>query len=172
DAVRELEGAAKLVSDERADDGKPRPLRRAGGDPAAVVRDREHDLAVATAEVDVDAPAAVLERVAEELGEDERERGRAMAGEEHRLELLVDGAAVRDALHQDAAEPPEEIGEVDVVVAALREELVHRGDREDPVHRVLERLSRVDRSGRARLQAQEGRDRLEVVLDTVMDLLG
>ena len=48
---------------------------------------------------------------------------------------------------------------------------MHGGDREDPVDRVVERAPRVDLVA-ARLQPQERRDRLQVVLDAVVDLLG
>ena len=70
------------------------------------------------------------------------------------------------------AQPVEQLGEVDVLVALLGQHLVHRGDREDPVDRVLERLPRIDVLGVARLQAEQGRDGLQVVLDAVVDLLG
>ena len=64
-----------------------------------------------------------------------------------------------------------QLGELDDVLAVLRQHLVHGGDREDPVDGVAERLPRIDALG-ARLQAQERRDGLEVVLDAVVDLLG
>ena len=49
---------------------------------------------------------------------------------------------------------------------------MHRRDREDPVDRVLERLARIDAVGRARLEPEQRRDGLQVVLDAVVDLLG
>ena len=52
----------------------------------AVVGDREHDITVAPRERNRDRPAAVLEGVAEELAEDERERRRALPRERDRLE--------------------------------------------------------------------------------------
>src|ERR671936_617335 len=54
-------------------------VEREGGrvrEPGAVVRDREHELAVPARELDLDPLAAVLERVLQELSEHERERGR------------------------------------------------------------------------------------------------
>ena len=51
------------------------------------------------------------------------------------------------------------------------EHLVHRGDREDPVDRVPQRLLRVDVRC-PRLQPQERGHGLQVVLDPVVDLLG
>ena len=114
----------------------------------------------------------MLERVAEQLREDERERGRAVAGEQHLLERRPHLPAGADALHEHPPQPVEQVGEVDVVLALLGQHLVHRRDREDAVHRVLERLARVDVVGVARLQAQQRRDGLQVVLDAVVDLLG
>ena len=52
----------------------------------------------------------------------------------------------------------------------LRQHLVDRRDREDPVDGVVQRLLRVDVL-RPCLQPQERRDRLQVVLDAVVDLL-
>jgi len=52
----------------------------------------------------------------------------------------------------------------------LRQDFVHGGDCEDPIHGVLEGLPGVG-AGCSRLQAKERRDRLEVVLDAVVDLL-
>jgi hypothetical protein len=116
--------------------------------------------------------AAVLERVLEQLREDERERGRAVAGARDGLERRVDLAARADALDEHRAQPLEQVGEVDVVVAPLRQHLVHGRDREDPADRVLERLARVDRAVGTRLEAQQRRDGLQVVLDAMVDLLG
>ena len=139
--------------------------------PVAVVGDREHDLAVPLRERDRDVVAAVLERVLEELGEDERERGRALAGERDGLELRGHVLPGDEPLHEHRAQPVDELAEVDVVLAMLGEHLVDGRDREDPVHRVVQRLPRVDVVG-PRLQAEERGDRLQVVLDAVVDLLG
>ena len=108
----------------------------------------------------------------EQLREDERERRRALAGERHRLELGRHLAAGADALHEHRAQPVEQLGEVDVLVALLGQHLVHGRDREDPVDRVLERLARIDVAGVPRLEPQQRRHGLEVVLDPVVDLLG
>src|SRR5579864_1930941 len=70
----EGEGAPELVAHERADDREARPLARLGREPRPVVGDLEHDLAVVGVDADPDMLAAVLERVPEQLGEDERER--------------------------------------------------------------------------------------------------
>ena len=115
--------------------------------------------------------AAVLERVREQLAEDERERRGALAGELDRLELGGDLLARRRAPGRASREAGRELGEIDDVPAVLGQLLVHRGDREDPVDRVAERLLRVDALG-PRLEPQERGDRLQVVLDPVVDLLG
>ena len=83
------------------------------------------------------------------------------------MHLLV----ARQALHERFPEPLEELAEVDVVVIALHQDLVDGGDRQDPVDRVVERPQGID-TDRPRLQPQERCDRLKVVLDAVVDLLG
>ena len=147
----------------------PSPL--AGRQPAAVVRDRERDARRSPRQLDPDIAAAVLERVLEELAEDERERRCAVAGERHRLEVRLDVLPDDEALHEHRPQPLDQLGEVDVVLAVLGQHLVDGGDREDPVDRVGQRPARVDLR-RARLQPQQRGDGLEVVLDPVVDLLG
>src|SRR5438309_9907209 len=66
----ELERPLELVPDERLHDREPGAGALASH-AVAVVRDREHDLAVAPLELERDMGSAVLERVLEELGEDE-----------------------------------------------------------------------------------------------------
>ena len=139
--------------------------------PGAVVGDRERDVAVSLRELDAHRRAAVLERVLEELREHEGERGRPLAGERDRLERRLDLLPGDEPLDEHRAQPVDQLAQVDVVVAVLRQHLVHRRDRQDPVDRVGERLARIH-VVRARLQPQERGDRLEVVLDAVMDLLG
>src|SRR5262245_16299390 len=65
------ECALELVGDERAYDREARPVARAVR-PAAFVRDGEDNVAVPLRELDLDPAGAVLERVLEELAEDER----------------------------------------------------------------------------------------------------
>ncbi len=77
-----------------------------------------------------------------------------------------------DTLHERCAQPPEQIGEINVVVAALGQQFVHRGNREDAVHGIFECLLRVDHAVGARLESQQRRNGLKVVLDAVVDLLG
>ena len=114
------------------------------GDPAPVVGDREHDLTVSLRQLDPDRVAAVLERVLEQLAEDERKRGRAPARERHMGERGLDALLRAQALHEHRAQPVEQLVEIDLLVAPLGQHLVHGSDREDPVDRVLERLPRVD----------------------------
>ena len=76
-----------------------------------------------------------------------------------------------ETLDEHRAQPLEQLGQVDGILPVLRQHLVHRGDGEDPVDRVSERLARIDALG-ARLQPEQRRDGLEVVLDAVVDLLG
>src|SRR5947208_2181920 len=78
----ELEPAVQLVADEGADD------REAGAVGASVasgagVDDREQHVPVPKGELDANVLAAVLERVLQQLAEDERERRRPRAGERY-----------------------------------------------------------------------------------------
>ena len=123
-----------------------RPVPAAhGADTRAVVGDREHDLAVPPRELDANAVAAVLERVLQQLGEDQGERRRASAGKRDRLELRRHLLAAADALDEHRAQPVDQVGELDVLVAPLGQQLVHRRDRENAIDRMLERLARIDR---------------------------
>ena len=86
------------------------------------------------------AIAAVLERVAEQLAEDEGERGRPLTRKldvgERRGHLL----AGDEPLDEHRPEPVDELVEIDDVLAMLGEHLVDGRDREDAVDRVAERL--------------------------------
>ena len=93
----------------------------------------------------------MLERVLEELAEHERERGRPAARERDRLQVCLDLLRRGEALEEHRAQPLDELVQLDVVVAPLGQHLVHGGDREDAVDRVVERLARVDLLCRARL---------------------
>ena len=115
-------------------------------DPGAVVGDREHDVAVPPRERDRDVVAAVLERVLEELGEDERERGGTLAGERDRLEVGRHVLPRHQPLHEHRAQAVDELAEVDVVLAMLGQHLVHGRDGEDPVDRVVRATSAGRRS--------------------------
>src|SRR3954447_13208659 len=74
-AAQEFEPAVQLVPDERPHDGEAGavgPLVASG----AGVRDRQENVPVPPSELDADVFAAVLERVLQELAEDERQRRR------------------------------------------------------------------------------------------------
>ena len=169
---RRARASPELVTNERPNDRKAGPLGRLVGDPPAVVGDLEHRLAVRSDQHDADVMPAVLERIAEQLGEDERQSGGAIPCQAHRLELGRHLAARPDPLHEHRPEPVEELREIDVLVPLLGQHLVDGRDREDPVDRVHQRLPRIDVLGIARLQPQQRRDRLQVVLDAMVDLLG
>ena len=96
----------------------------------------------------------MLERVREELAEDERERRRALAGELDRLELGGNVLSGDEPLHERRAKSIDELGEVDDVLPVLGQLLVDGGDRENPVDRVPERLPGIDSLG-ARLQSEQ-----------------
>jgi hypothetical protein len=124
-----------------------------------------HEGAV-TAKLDTPVTAAVLDRVGGELAEHQGERGRAL-GREHDgreragLERPVERAS------QHPAQSPHEVGAVHVLVATRGQKVVHLGDREHAADRVAQRALRIDSA--AGREAQERRDRLQVVLDAVMD---
>src|SRR5919201_3606461 len=87
--VSELEGPLQLVPNQRTHDreaGAGANFRR----DTAVVRDHEHRVAVPACKLDPHLVAAVLERVLEELAEDERQRGGAVSGKRDRLEICLD----------------------------------------------------------------------------------
>jgi len=113
---RELEGPPKLVPDERPHDRQARAVP-VSGEAAAVVRDREHDVPVRLRELDRDMLAAVLQRVLEELGEDEREGGRLLARQRDGLQVRGDLFPLDEALYEHRAEPVDELSEFDVVLA-------------------------------------------------------
>ena len=120
-----------------------------------------------------DVRAAVLERVAEQLREDERERGRAVAGERHRLEPRLDLACpaptpwtsiARRRPSRSARSTSSSRRSVSTSCTAAIARI-----------RLTESSSALRGStppGGARLQAQQRRDGLQVVLDAVVDLLG
>ena len=114
--------------------------------PALAARSRAPSSAIASTtlvtsprELDPDPVAAVLERVLEQLAEDERERGRLVAAERDRLERGLDRLLGAEALDEHRAQPVEQLVQVDLLVALLGQHLVHGRDREDAVDRVLER---------------------------------
>ena len=142
------------------------------GDPAAVVGDREHDVAVPPASsTRTESPPCSSAFWSSSLKTSASAVARLPASEtgSSAVSTRLPGA---EPLDEHRAQPVEQLVEVDVVVALLGQHLVHRGDREDPVDRVVERLARVDLLAGARLKPQQRGDGLEVVLDPVVDLLG
>ena len=143
---------------------------RAPSVPGALVGDREDDVAVALRELDLDPAGAVLERVLEQLAEDERERGRAVARERDLLEPRLDVAAAADPLHEHRAQPVDSSASstsssrcsvsASCTAAIARMRLTECSS-----------ASRGSTPSALRLQAQERGDGLEVVLDAVVDLL-
>ena len=138
--------------------------------PVAVVGDREHDVAVAPAELDPHVVAAVLERVLQQLGEDERERGRARA-------RRATPARARRVTSLPPPTPCTSIARSRSIRSASStyhrgagcEQLIHRCNGPDAVDRCSS-ASRGSIFRRPRLQAQQRRDGLQVVLDAVVDL--
>ena len=121
---------------------RPVPAARAV-DPGAVVGDRQHDVAVPLRELDPHRVAAVLERVLEQLARrrapaPSRGRPPATTGSSDGCDLLP----AAEPLDEHRAQPLEQLAEVDALVAPLGQHLVHGGDREDPVDRVVERAPR------------------------------
>src|SRR6185503_2886885 len=101
--LEERERAPELVANERAHDREPGAVAVAV-QPLAVVSDGEDDVVPALRELDRDRAPAVLERVAEQLREDERERRRAVARERHRLQHCVHRLRPAEALDERRAQ--------------------------------------------------------------------
>ena len=112
---------------------------------AAVVGDREHDVAVPprTARSRRAARRARARSRSSSLKTSASAVARWPASDD-RLELGGHLLARDETLDEHRPQPVEQLGEIDVVLAVLRQHLVHRGDREDPVDRVPERLARID----------------------------
>ena len=87
---------------------------------------------------------------------DERELDRAIG----RLQALLGEAEQRT----------DDLDERDVVARLARQRLVDEGDRADPPHRLADGGDRLGVRQPPRLQPQQRRDRLQVVLDAVVDL--
>ena len=116
-----------------------------------------------------DLTATVLERIRVELAEYEGDGRRDVTSHLNGLELRVGGRRA-EPVAEHRRQPPHQVCEVDVALAARGRQVVHLGDREDAIDGVCERPLRVARARRA--QPQQRRHRLQVVLDAVVDLLG
>src|SRR5437868_10210076 len=85
----------------------------------SLVCDCEHDVAVSARELDADVPCAVLERVLKQLAEHERKRGRPGAGKRDGFEPCRHVATSGKSLDEHGAQPVDEIGQLDVLLALL-----------------------------------------------------
>ena len=180
--VGQRELAVQLLLDQRPDQPQPEPTLSdppgtEGGRPLAVVVDlQDHRVVLAAAQLDRDRPVAVaqavLDRVLDQLVQHHRQRGGHGRVDPHRGRVQLDVgvlAAQRAGQHLDDATG--HVGHVHRALELLGQGLVDQGDRGDPAHRVLQgghRLRVVAEP--AGLEPEQGGDRLEVVLDPVVDL--
>ena len=149
---------------------RPVPVARVV-DARALVRDREHDVAVSLRELDRHRARAVLERVLQQLAEDERERRRAVAGERHRLEPRLDTS-------RPPTRPCTSIARSRSISSAISTSS-SRCSVSTSCTAAIARMRFTECSSasrgvdvvRARLQAQQRRDGLQVVLHAMVDLL-
>jgi hypothetical protein len=74
------------------------------------------------------------------------------------------------ALLDDADQRPHDLDERDVLARLPRQRLVDEGDAPDASHGLLDRVLRFGVGQTSALEAEQARDRLEVVLHPVMDL--
>ena len=114
----------------------------------------------------------VLDGVLDQLG-DHHDQGGGTVGVEHAQGAHPAdpdrGVHPRDIVH-DRQDPVDHLVEIDLLVDRHRQRLVHLGDRGHPSHRFDQRVTGLDVIGAARLQSQQRRHRLQVVLHPVMDL--
>ena len=180
--VLDGERAAEVALDERLDDRQAervaRPSLKVLRQAHAVVVEIEmpvvfillHDQAD---EARFAARESVLHRIEHELVEHERHRARALRRQDETWapelrpyrELPVCHVArsqVEDVAH--------DLLDIDVLAALLRKVLMDNGDGEDAVDALLQRCLYLGRLGPPRLDAQQARDGLQVVLDTMVNL--
>ena len=114
----------------------------------------------------------MLQRVLQEFGQHQRERHRHVRRQRaegaRQLRGHPDLGPGHLGRHHD--DPVRDLVEGDDLVGRVRQRLVHDRDRADPADGVLERRPRLRAAQPARLQPQQGRHRLQVVLDAMMDL--
>ena len=138
------------------------PARGAGGDDPHGARDRLRGR----------HREAVLEGVGDELGHHQDQRRRHHRREHARPALPVQlhpGARPDEVVHH-RHHAGEHLVDVDPLVDRRRQRLVDQRDRRHPAHRLRQRRAGLLVAGAAGLQAQQGRDRLQVVLHAVVDL--
>ena len=115
----------------------------------------------------------VLQGVLQQLGQHQRQRSRdrpRAAGRTCRAGRGVTRASGADDLAGHHRHPAGDVVEVHDLVRDVRQRLVHHRDRADPADGLLQRRPRLRRLQPPRLQPQQRRDRLQVVLDPVVDL--
>ena len=76
----------------------------------------------------------------------------------------------QDRIFDEQHERTDYLVEDDLFAGFAREHLVDHGDRAHPTFRLLERDPRLELVTTSRLEAQQRRDRLQVVLHAVVDL--
>ena len=130
--VLEPQCPAELVADERADDREPGAVA-VRLSPLTVVGNAEERTPIPSREADPNFVAAVFESILEELREHERKSRSASTLEGDRLDLRFDVLLGSEPLDEHGAQPLDQLPEIDVIVPLLRQDLVHRGDREDSV---------------------------------------
>ena len=114
----------------------------------------------------------MLERVLHQLGDDHDESGGPVGIQHAQITLAGDpdrGVHRGDIVH-DRHDPVDHLVEVDLLVDRHRERVVHQRDRGHPPHRFDQRLAPLGIVGPARLQSQQRRDGLQIVLHPVVDL--
>ena len=157
-------------------------LGAAGRDADPVVLDHQasHTLAkIAEQDMDVAAAATgkgILDRVADRLGDDQRQRHRLIGIQFDlgRLDMELDPASLllADRLEQLRAELLQERAHVEGLQLAFRIQIpVQRRQRPHPVARGGELGARLGLANAVGLQVQQRGDDLQVVLDPVVDLL-
>ena len=139
-------------------------------------RDSRSPSALADAATSIMPPRSaverVLDRVLDQLGEHHRQRRRGVRAD--RAERAgppgPDRRPVRAHVGDQPGEPVGHLVEVDRLVEGLAQRLVDDRDRPDPSYRLLQRHPALGDVEPPRLQPQQGRDRLQVVLHPVVDL--
>ena len=111
---------------------------------AAVVGDHEDDVAPDLGKSNGDVLAAVLQGVPEHLAEHEHERGRALPGEPDVGELGVTSFSAPSPCTSIPRRRSISSARSADVLAVLGQLLVYRGDGEDAIDEVAERLARID----------------------------
>ena len=175
--------AVEFGGDEGADDRQPETGRRIecepGGHAAPVVDHRQVERLVVVVEPDEHRPAArtlgeaVIDGVLEQLGEHDRQRRRDRGRDPTAVTLDREHDRPVRRLQPFFGQPEQRADDLDerhVVARLARKRLVDERDRANPTDRLADGRDRLGVRQAAGLQPQQRRDRLEVVLDAVVDL--